>query len=155
MSTTAPRRPASGVPPQRRRPGRSMPAVRTFRIGDPPRRADGLRIGTVRRPPRGVHKQDWTRQGYFDVWLPTVAPSRALLARLATWDPDRDVTWIRFAAAYERELKRPDARHQIELLAVVACRTRISLGCYCQDESRCHRSTLARIVNDRISSAPA
>lgn len=127
-----------------------MPVVRTFRIGDPPRPSDGLRIGAVRRPPRGIPKEDWTPEGYFDVWLPTLAPSQSLLARLKAWDPARPATWPRFVAAYELELRKPDARHQIDLLAVVAGRTRLSLGCYCQDQSRCHRSVLARIVNERI-----
>src|SRR5687768_4928281 len=83
------------VPPPRQHPGRLMPVVGTFRIGAAPRLDDGLRIGAVRRPPRGVRKEDWTPEGYFDVWLPTLAPSQSLLSRLKVWDLARPATWRR------------------------------------------------------------
>jgi uncharacterized protein YeaO (DUF488 family) len=122
----------------------------TFRIGDPPRPGEGLRIGAARRPPRGVARDRWQADGYFDVWFPVVAPSAALLARLRDdWDLDKPADRTRFFRAYERELAGPDARHVIDLLAALARRTPIAVGCYCEDESRCHRSVLARVIRER------
>ena len=119
----------------------------TFRIGDKPNPSEGLRIGTTRLPPRGVPKSKWKSGGYFDVWLPTVAPSRALLG----WIKDRDIndaaTRRDFFQRYERELLRnSDGRQTVQLLAEMAKRTPISVGCFCADESRCHRSRLRSII---------
>jgi uncharacterized protein YeaO (DUF488 family) len=127
-------------------------ALTIFRIGDPPRAGEGLRIGVVRRPPRGVRKDRWQVDGYFDVWLPVVAPSAALLARLrAGWDLDTPADRARFFRAYERELARPDARQVIDLLSALARRTPIAVGCYCEDASRCHRTVLARVIRGRAA----
>jgi uncharacterized protein YeaO (DUF488 family) len=120
--------------------------LRTFRIGDAPRRSDGLRIGVARRPPRGVAKTRWQADGYFDVWFPAIAPSLSLLSLFPPRTLDTPATFRRFAAAYARELERPEARQTIELLAVVARRTPIAIGCYCEDESRCHRSVLRAAI---------
>ena len=118
------------------------PQVRTFQIGKPPQAGEGLRIGTTRRPPRGVATARWTSDGYFDVWFPLVAPSASLLAKhRPTPESDRKV-WRKFFDAYRRELRKPPARHAVALLAALARRTPIALGCYCDDESRCHRSVL-------------
>jgi uncharacterized protein YeaO (DUF488 family) len=122
--------------------------IRTFRIGDAPRRGEGLRVAVVRRPPRGVRRERWP--DYFDVWFPAIAPSAALLARFqssAAGDPQR---FERFAASYARELDRPVARQTVDLLAALALRTSIAIGCYCPDERRCHRSVLRRAVEDRM-----
>ena len=117
--------------------------LRTFRIGDPPSRSDELRIAPTRRPPRGVAKGDWHR--YFDVWLPALAPSAALFSRakrlVAT-----DAGWKQYARAYVREMSQTEARQTIALLAVLARRMPIAIGCYCEDESRCHRSLLRRLI---------
>jgi len=111
----------------------------TFRIGDAPAPGGGLRIGVTRRPPRGVARARWVAEGLFDVWLPAVAPSAALLASGADLAP--------LFAAYERELLgSADGRQLVELLAVLARRMPVGLGCYCADESRCHRTRLRRLV---------
>ena len=123
----------------------------TFRIGDPPKRDEGLRIGTTRLPPRGVPKSRWKSDGYFDVWLPTVAPSRKLLSWIKQHDINDDKTRRAFFARYERELLgNSEARQTLALLAELAKRTPISVGCFCEDESRCHRSRLREII-ERIA----
>lgn len=120
--------------------------VRTFRIGDQPRQGDGLRIGVTRRPPRGVPRDRWQADGYFDVWFPAIAPSQALLTRYRPAALDDPKVFGRLAAAYRRELERPEARQTVELLAALARRTPISIGCFCEDESRCHRSVLKAAI---------
>ena len=108
--------------------------LRTFRHGDPPKRGEGLRIGTTRRPPRGATKEQWPE--YFDVWFPILAPSAKLLAR-------RPFGFAR----YERELfSRAESRQAVQLLAHLALRTPISIACYCEDESHCHRSYLRKLI---------
>jgi uncharacterized protein YeaO (DUF488 family) len=119
----------------------------TFQIGTPAKRGQGLRIGTTRRPPRGVPKARYKRDGYFDVWLPAIAPSAKLLSRLKRRDPDDAGVLKDFFDSYERELlSTASGRQTIEFLAEVAARTPISIGCFCEDESRCHRSRLYKIV---------
>lgn len=120
--------------------------VRTFRIGDPPRRGDGLRIGVTRRPPRGVSRDRWTSDGYFDVWFPAVAPSQGLLTKYRPSALDDPKVFAKLAAAYRRELAKPEARQTVELLAQLARRTPIAIGCFCADESRCHRSVLKTVI---------
>src|SRR6185503_3307224 len=121
-------------------------ALRTFRIGAPRKRGEGLRIGTTRRPPRGVPRSRWSREGYFDVWFPLVAPSAALLRRVNRIDWDDGAARRKFFAAYQRELERPPARYGVALLAALAQQTPIAIGCYCADESRCHRSVLKQVI---------
>jgi uncharacterized protein YeaO (DUF488 family) len=118
----------------------------TFQIGAPPKRGEGLRIGATRRPPRGVPKARWQRDGYFDVWCPVIAPSASLLHRCRRLDLDDLSMRRRFFQAYERELEQTPARQTIQLLAALAQRTAISVGCYCSDESRCHRSRLFEVL---------
>jgi uncharacterized protein YeaO (DUF488 family) len=119
----------------------------TFQIGAPVRRGAGLRIGTTRLPPRGVPKSRWKTGGYFDVWLPTVAPSRDLLRWIKQRDIDDPSVRRTFFQKYERELLADsDARHTVQLLAELARRTPISIGCFCVDESRCHRSQLRKLI---------
>jgi uncharacterized protein YeaO (DUF488 family) len=122
-----------------------MARLRTFRAGSARPRSEGLRIGTVRFLPRGVPKKDYARLDYFDVWLPLLAPSRDLIrrARPGEWSDD---SWRKFAAAYRREMSATDARQAIRLLARLAERTPIAIGCYCDDESRCHRSVLRELI---------
>jgi uncharacterized protein YeaO (DUF488 family) len=116
--------------------------VRTFRVGDKPRRGEGLRIGATRRPPRGVPKQRWRSSGYFDVWFPIVAPSEKLLRSIKKTGLDNPKIRKRFFDAYRRELARPPASHGLSLLAALAKTTAIAVGCYCADETRCHRFVL-------------
>ena len=112
-----------------------------FRIGHSSE-PGALRIGATRRPPRGVAKDRWQKDGYFDVWFPLVAPSAELLERHRP-TPDSDAKVLtRFFAAYRRELLKPPASHAVALLAALARQTPIAIGCYCADESRCHRSML-------------
>ena len=121
--------------------------LRTFQIGAPPKRGEGLRIGATRRPPRGVPRNRWRRGGYFDVWFPVVAPTVALLSRFKGTDFDDPVVRRRFFDAYRRELRRPPAKHGVSVLAALAGRTAIAIGCFCPDDHRCHRSVLrAEIV---------
>jgi len=121
-------------------------SIRTYQIGSPRRRGDGLRVGTVRFLPRGVKKEDYARLALFDVWLPVLAPSRALLR----WAKGRDLTGQTrrtFFARYAREMEaNTDSRQVIRLVAKTSLRTAISVGCYCVDETRCHRSVLLRLI---------
>lgn len=116
--------------------------VGAFRIGDPPKRGEGLRIGTTRFPPRGVPRSRWKKDHYFDVWFPVVAPSAKLLRSIHKTGLDDPKVRRRFFNAYRRELKRPPASHAMDLLAALATTTPISVGCFCEDETRCHRSVL-------------
>jgi uncharacterized protein YeaO (DUF488 family) len=123
-----------------------MLKLRTYQVGSPRNRSDGLRGGTVRFLPRGVRKQDYARLDYFDVWLPVVAPSRELIHWLKSADIT-DTRWAQFVKRYEREMPTNTNAHQtIQLLAAIAKRTPISVGCYCGDESRCHRSILRKLI---------
>jgi uncharacterized protein YeaO (DUF488 family) len=119
--------------------------IHVVRLGSPRRRGEGPRLGTVRRPPRGVKKADYSRRDYFDVWLPDLAPSAALMA----WVKSAPITpgrWRTFARRYRREMKSAAAARLIDLLAALSRRTDFSVGCYCEDESRCHRSLLRALL---------
>jgi uncharacterized protein YeaO (DUF488 family) len=116
----------------------------TFRIGDPTWEGDALRIATTRRPPRGVPKSKWHE--LFDLWLPAVAPSTALLGRAHASDFEDAAAWTRFVRAYTREMSQTEARQTIALLAAVARQMPIAIGCYCEDETRCHRSVLRQLI---------
>ena len=116
--------------------------LQTFRIGAPRSRGEGLRIGTVRLLPRGVPKREYSKRDLFDVWLPLVAPSRELLKAYNAGK----LSPKRFFAKYRTEMKHPEARHTIELLAAVARQTPIAVGCYCEDETRCHRTALIELI---------
>jgi uncharacterized protein YeaO (DUF488 family) len=119
----------------------------TFQIGTRAKRNQGLRIGTTRRPPRGVPKSRWKSDGYFDIWLPSVAPSLKLLRWIKQHDINDAKTRKSFFERYERELLADSvARQTVQLLAQIATRTPISIGCFCADESRCHRSRLYLII---------
>lgn len=130
----------------------------TFQIGAPVKRGQGLRIGTTRRPPRGVPKARYKRDGCFDVWLPAIAPSAKLLSRLKRRDSDDAEVLKEFFDSYERELlSTAEGRQTIEFLAQVAARTTTSIGCFCEDESRCHRSRLYKIIKrhaPRLAASP-
>ena len=121
--------------------------IRIVRLGSPRFPGEGLRIGTVRRPPRGVPKADFARRDFYDVWLPLVAPSEELV-KLGLGAGD-ERTWKTFARRYRAEMKRPDARAVLDLLAALSHETSVSVGCYCADESRCHRSILRDLLAER------
>ena len=122
-------------------------AIRVVRLGTARARDEGLRIGTVRRPPRGVSKAEYGRRDYFDVWLPELAPSAPIVtaARAGPWTPAR---WRRFVRTYHREMHETRARHLIAALAALSRQTNFSIGCYCADETTCHRSLLRGLLLD-------
>jgi len=120
-------------------------AIRIVRLGTPRARAEGLRIGTVRRPPRGVAKKDYARRDYFDVWLPELSPSAPLVS-FALSEPFTARRWTAYARRYRREMQAPSARHLIALLAALSARTNFAIGCYCEDASHCHRSLLRELL---------
>jgi len=121
--------------------------ITTFQIGTPTKRGEGLRIGVTRRPPRGVPKTRWVRDGYFDVWLPALAPSAKLLARVKSRDFDDPAVRKLFFDSYERELlATAESRQTVQFVAQVAAHIPISIGCFCGDESRCHRLRLIKII---------
>ena len=122
-------------------------SVRIVRLGSPRHPGEGLRLGTVRRPPRGVPKDEYAARDIYDVWLPTLAPSEALLkdARAAVADGD-DKAWKSFVRRYRAEMKAPDARALLDVLAALSQQTNFAVGCYCADESRCHRSVLRELL---------
>jgi uncharacterized protein YeaO (DUF488 family) len=113
-------------------------AIRVVRLGTPRLPGEGVRLGTVRRPPRGVPKQDFTKRDYFDVWLPELAPSAPLIGRT--------LPWARFVKQYRREMAKPAARHLLATLAALSSHTDFSVGCYCADETKCHRSLLRELL---------
>ena len=119
-------------------------AISIKRLGTERDPDEGLRIGTVRRPPRGVRKEEHARQNYYDVWFPNLAPSRELLkAALPIEDDDG---WRRFARAFTAEMKQPGPAKDLDLLAALSHHTNFSVGCYCEHERYCHRSLLRELL---------
>ena len=121
--------------------------IRIVRLGTPRASGEGVRLGTVRRPPRGVKKSDFGRLDYFDVWLPDLAPS-APLFKFATSEPLTDKRWAAFAKKYRAEMKAPAAQRLIALLAALSKDGSFSVGCYCENQARCHRSLLRELLRD-------
>jgi len=121
-------------------------AIRVVRFGTPKARGEGVRLGTVRRPPRGVRKEQYAAQGYFDVWLPNLAPSAALVSSARDIQDPRQ--WRRFAARYRAEMAKPDASRLLDTLAALSHGADFSVGCYCENEQRCHRSVLREILKE-------
>jgi uncharacterized protein YeaO (DUF488 family) len=119
-------------------------AIRIVRLGSARGRGEGLRVGTVRRPPRGVPKAEIARRGYYDVWLPELAPSEALVR--AGLGARTEKEWKSFVRRYRAEMKRPPAARLLDLLAALSHDAELSVGCYCEDEARCHRSVLAELL---------
>lgn len=115
-------------------------AIRVVRLGTPRAPDEGLRLGTVRRPPRGVPKAEHASRDFYDVWLPGLAPSEDLVKEGLHAADER--AWRRFARRYRAEMKRPEAMRLLVLLAALSHQTNLSVGCYCADEERCHRSVL-------------
>ena len=122
-------------------------AVHVVRLGSPRRKGEGLRIGTVRRPPRGVPKTQFASGNWYDLWYPILAPSLETMKLGLRAETDKD--WAAFAKKYRNEMATPDAARTIELLATLSRQTDFSVGCYCEDESRCHRSVLRALLADK------
>jgi uncharacterized protein YeaO (DUF488 family) len=118
--------------------------VSIVRLGEPRAAGEGLRIGTVRRPPRGVPKTMYAAQDWYDVWLPNLAPSPATMKLGQQAASPRD--WAAFARKYRSEMNAPEARRVLELLAALSHTTDFSVGCYCEVEERCHRSILRQLL---------
>jgi uncharacterized protein YeaO (DUF488 family) len=121
--------------------------IHVVRLGSPRLEEEGLRIGTVRRPPRGVPKAEFAARNYYDVWLPDLAPSEELLKLGRAVDEEK--RWRTFARKYRAEMNRPEKRRLLDLLAAMSRQTNFSVGCYCADESRCHRSLLRALLTER------
>jgi uncharacterized protein YeaO (DUF488 family) len=121
--------------------------IRVVQLGSPRSSGEGLRLGTVRRPPRGVRKQDYARRDYFDLWLPELSPSAALV-KSALSAPFTPARWVRFARKYRQEMRAPAAQRLLLLLAAFSSTANLSVGCYCVDESRCHRSLLRELLKE-------
>ena len=122
--------------------------IRVVRLGSRRARGEGLRLGTARRPPRGVKKSDYARLNYYDVWLPDLAPSQ----RMVSWalsQPWTDRRWSKYVRGYRREMKAPAAQRLLEVLARLSHHANFSIGCYCADEKRCHRSILAQLLAEK------
>jgi uncharacterized protein YeaO (DUF488 family) len=126
-------------------------AVRIVRLGSPRQRNEGTRIGTVRRPPRGVRKEDYARLDFYDTWLPQLAPS-AELVNMARSRTQTAAGWNQFEKKYLRELQSPDNLRLLDLLCALSRQTDFSLGCYCEDEKTCHRSILRKVLAARGAS---
>jgi len=121
--------------------------IRVVRLGSPRAADEGTRLGTVRRPPRGVPKAEFATQDWYDAWLPNLAPSVETM-KLGQ-QADTPAAWAAFARAYRREMAVPEADHLLRALAALSHRANFSVGCYCEDESRCHRSLLRALLVDK------
>jgi uncharacterized protein YeaO (DUF488 family) len=121
-------------------------SIRIVRLGSPRTKGEGLRIGTVRRPPRGVPRSEFSKQNWYDVWFPNLAPSlETMKLGQAAATPAQ---WHAFVRKYKAEMAEPHAKHDIALLAALSQTTNFSVGCYCEDESHCHRSVLRQLLLD-------
>jgi uncharacterized protein YeaO (DUF488 family) len=125
-------------------------AISVVRLGSRRGADEGLRIGTVRRPPRGVRREEFGSRDFYDVWFPTLSPTEPLLKKTF---PIRDEgSWRTFRRLFLAEMKLPDAAKALDLLAALSHQTNLSIGCYCEDESRCHRSILRELLVQKEAS---
>ena len=122
-------------------------AIRVVRLGTPRAKGEGLRIGTVRRPPRGVPKSEWASRDFYDVWLPNLAPSVETMHEAQR--ADTDAAWRAFQRRYRAEMKEPERAHLLDLLAAMSHGASFAVGCYCEEEARCHRSVLRELLRER------
>ncbi|MGA9065104.1 MAG: DUF488 domain-containing protein [Bryobacteraceae bacterium] len=121
--------------------------IAVLRLGSPRKPNEGLRLGTVRRPPRGVPKAQFAKLDYYDIWLPNLAPSQELVSFAQRSHDER--SWKTFERKFRAEMNQPDASRVLDLLAALSHQTNFSLGCYCQNEDRCHRSILKKLLAER------
>jgi uncharacterized protein YeaO (DUF488 family) len=122
--------------------------IRIVRLGAPRAADEGLRIGTVRRPPRGVPKAEFAARDFYDVWLPLLAPSEALVKQALSVDATDARGWKAFERRYRAEMKRGDIARVLDTLAALSKQTNFSVGCYCEHEARCHRSILRELLRE-------
>lgn len=125
-------------------------SIRIIRLGSSREKGEGLRIGTVRRPPRGVPKTDYAKKDFYDVWLPNLSPSQRLMQEGKS--SQDEASWSVFKKKFRSEMNGPDASKILDLLAALSHQTDVALGCYCEDESRCHRSVLRELLMERGAS---
>jgi uncharacterized protein YeaO (DUF488 family) len=121
--------------------------IRIVQLGSPRAPGEGLRLGTVRRPPRGVPKTEFAARDYYDTWLPQLSPSAELMAEGRAADDDK--SWAAFRRKFIAQMNDADAARLLDLLAGLSHQTSLSVGCYCDDESRCHRSVLRELLSER------
>jgi uncharacterized protein YeaO (DUF488 family) len=121
--------------------------IHIVRLGTPRAPAEGLRLGTVRRPPRGVPKAEFAKRDFYDTWLPELSPTAPLVAEALGADDDK--AWDKFRRKFIAEMKEPHAAHTLDMLAALSHQTSFSLGCYCENENRCHRSILRDLLAQR------
>jgi uncharacterized protein YeaO (DUF488 family) len=121
--------------------------IRIVRLGSPRSPGEGVRLGTVRRPPRGVPKAEFASRDFYDVWLPELSPSPGLVAQGLSSEDAK--AWAAFTRKYRAEMKQPEASHLLDLLAALSRTTALAVGCYCEDEARCHRSVLRELLQER------
>lgn len=122
-------------------------AIRIVRLGTARAKGEGLRIGTVRRPPRGVKKSEYSSQNWYDVWFPNLAPSLETMKLARSAGTDRE--WNAFVKKYKAEMASPENSRTLDLLAALSHEANFSVGCYCPDEKRCHRSILRALLVER------
>lgn len=122
-------------------------SVQIIRLGAERLPSEGLRIGTVRRPPRGIRKSEYASRNFYDVWMPSLAPSTELVKRALTARSDRD--WQRFVKMYRREMAATEPSASLDVLAALSHQANFSVGCYCADEGHCHRSVLRELLRER------
>jgi len=122
-------------------------AIAIVRLGSAKKLNEGVRLGTVRRPPRGVPKAQFAKLDYYDVWLPNLSPSQELVTFALRSQDER--SWKAFERKFRAEMSKPDAARVLDLLAALSHQTNFSLGCYCENEDRCHRSVLKKLLAER------
>jgi len=122
-------------------------SVRIVRLGTPRAKGEGLRIGTVRRPPRGVPKAEFASQDWYDVWYPNLAPGADLVKEALEAKSEKD--WAAFVRKYRAEMAGADSSRTLDLLAALSHQADLSVGCYCENEARCHRSVLRALLTER------
>jgi uncharacterized protein YeaO (DUF488 family) len=122
-------------------------SILVVKLGSPRTAGERIRLGTVRRPPRGVPKSEYAKRDFYDVWLPILSPSLDLMKEGRTSNDEK--SWSVFSRKFRSEMNKPEASRVLDLLAALSHQTNISLGCYCEDESRCHRSVLRELLLER------
>src|SRR5512143_3707432 len=122
-------------------------SIRIVRLGTPRASGEGLRIGTVRRPPRGVPKSEFAKRDFYDVWLPNLSPSAGLVKEAQA--AESPAAWAEIKRKFRAEMKSPEASRELDLLAALSHQTNFAIGCYCADEAHCHRSVLRELLADR------
>ena len=122
-------------------------SIRIIRLGTPRHKDEGLRVGTVRRPPRGVPKSEFASQNWYDVWYPNLAPSVETMKQAQ--EAKTPAEWNAFVRRFKAEMAEADASRSLDLLAALSHQTNLSMGCYCEDEAHCHRSVLRALLAER------